>query len=94
MFLIASPVAESRAALHVVSRPQGLRTAGTLESLIDNCGGGSRLVADKLHQLKCRAGRKLETLIFVEPERLTCRTKVDLDRRTQLSVHRHAGHWR
>jgi len=88
----ASEIAESRIALHVLSRPQAIRASGATRACELSLAGG-RPLADCLQQSKRRSRSKLETFILVEPERLTLDAQIYGNGPALMALESHCRHF-
>src|SRR5258706_14206227 len=66
----ASPIRERHVSLHVVRQPQRRGAPRTVERVRQGRLPRCRVFTDKFHELQCGAGRELQALEMIEPERL------------------------
>ena len=79
VFVSASPIRERHVSLHVVSEVQRRAAPRTLERVRQRWLTLRRVFTDTLHELQRGAGRELQALEMIEPERLASGAHVDGD---------------
>jgi len=92
-FVLESYRARFGELLEVIDQVQPVAAAGAGHILRQRDGAHRRMPADELHQVEHGAGRELQVLVDVEPERLAGRTYIDGDLPAHAALQRHGGHF-
>lgn len=89
----ASPIRERHVSLQVVRQVQRRGAPRTVKRVRKRRLSGCRVFADEFHELQCGAGRELQALEMIEPERLATGAHIDGDLSTHAAVQRHRSHF-
>src|SRR6267378_229193 len=73
------PIRERHVSLQVVRQPQHRSTPRTAKRFRKRRLSGCRVFADEFHELQRGAGRELQALEMIEPERLATGAYIDGD---------------